>query len=283
MSARRSQRIVRRRKRADQARVRSTTQRWRPRRSERSTPRRAMRGVIDRSRRSVRQRRWSQALSARSLFGRQRGRPRPRRTPGTTSSTAASMRLSCRLAPLSSKPSGVPRASTTRWRLVPGRPRSVGFGPIFVFGDERPLLRGWTRCRSRHGSSRARPPRPGAPAAHGAGRPARRSGPPSNRWRAAPHPASPAAGASRACPGPRSGVMPVQPNRSRGSIAQAMPERSTNTMPSKAARSSPRSSHRARPPFGFGGSSGSRSATAAHSPSLTRGLMAPQRTNGGCC
>ena len=31
-------------------RVRSTTQRWRPRRSERSTPRRAMRGVIDRSR-----------------------------------------------------------------------------------------------------------------------------------------------------------------------------------------------------------------------------------------
>ena len=38
--ARRSWRMVRRRKRASRASVRSTTQRWRPRRSERSTPRR---------------------------------------------------------------------------------------------------------------------------------------------------------------------------------------------------------------------------------------------------
>ena len=45
MAARRSQRIVRRRRRASRAGVRSTTRRWRPSRSERSTPRRAMWGV----------------------------------------------------------------------------------------------------------------------------------------------------------------------------------------------------------------------------------------------
>ena len=50
MSARRASRIVRRRKRASQAGVRPTTRRWRPRRSERSTPRRAMRGVVERAR-----------------------------------------------------------------------------------------------------------------------------------------------------------------------------------------------------------------------------------------
>ena len=40
------------------------------------------------------------------------------------------MTVSCRLAPLRQKPSGVPRASVTRWRFVPGLPRSVGFGPV---------------------------------------------------------------------------------------------------------------------------------------------------------
>ena len=82
---------------------------------------------------------------------------------------------------------------------MPGRPRSVGFGPIFVAGDERPLLRGSRRCRSRPGSGRAPRPRPAAPGAPGAARRARRSDPPSDRWRAGPHRASRAAGASRAC------------------------------------------------------------------------------------
>ena len=197
-AARRSWRMVRRRKRASQASVSSTTQRCRPSRSERSTP---------------------------------------RRTPGTTSSTAASILLSWRLAPLGSKPSGVPRAQAARCRFMPGRPRSVGFGPIFVAGDERPLLRGSRRCRSRPGSGRAPRPRPAAPGAPGAERRARRSDPPSDRWRAGPHHASRAGGASRACPGPRSGVMPVQPNASRGNRSQPTPDRSTNTMPSSARRS----------------------------------------------
>ena len=46
------------------------------------------------------------------------------------SRVAAIMTVSCRLAPLRQKPSGVPRASVTRWRFVPGLPRSVGFGPV---------------------------------------------------------------------------------------------------------------------------------------------------------
>jgi hypothetical protein len=75
--------------------------------------------------------------------------------------------------------------------------------------------------------------------------------------------------------------MPVQPNASLGSRSQATPDHSTKTIPSKAARSS----QRGRPPFGFGGSSGSSGATAAHSSSLTRGLvMAPNaaRPDGFC-
>ena len=83
------------------------------------------------ARHSRRQRRWSWALSARSLSGRRRGRPgRPDRTGGIASRVGASIRLSCRLAPLRARPSGVPRASVTAWRLLPGLPRSVGFGPV---------------------------------------------------------------------------------------------------------------------------------------------------------
>ena len=69
-------------------------------------------------------------MSAWSLAGLRRGRPRRlARTPGTASSVGTSMRLSWRLAPLSVRPSGVPRAFVRRWRFVPGLPRSVGFGP----------------------------------------------------------------------------------------------------------------------------------------------------------
>ena len=84
-------------------------------------------------------------------------------------------------------------------------------------------------------------------------------------------PSTPAACQSRSL---RQHVMPVQPNTPRGSRSQPMPDHRTNTMPSRARRSS----HRGRPPFGLGGSSGSSGATAAHSSSLTRGLlMMPQR------
>ena len=79
-------------------------------------------------------------------------------------------------------------------------------------------------------------------------------------------PSTPAACQSRSR---RQQVMPVQPKTSRGSRSQPMPDHSTNTMPSRARRSS----QRGRPPFGLGGSSGSRGSTAAHSSSLTRGLL----------
>ena len=79
-------------------------------------------------------------------------------------------------------------------------------------------------------------------------------------------PSTPAACQSRSR---RQHVMPVQPNASRGRRSQPMPDHSTKTMPSRAWRSS----HRGRPPFGFGGSSGSSGATAAHNSSLTRGLL----------
>ncbi len=58
-------------------------------------------------------------------------RPRlPERTPGMASGVVASAMLSWRLAPVRVTPSGVPRPSTTRWRFVPGLPRSVGMDPF---------------------------------------------------------------------------------------------------------------------------------------------------------
>jgi hypothetical protein len=67
------------------------------------------------------------ALSAWSLWGRQRGRPGWPRMRSTASSVGADMRLSCRLAPLVVRPGGLPLSSTTRCRLVPALPRSVGW------------------------------------------------------------------------------------------------------------------------------------------------------------
>ena len=131
MSARRSHLVTSLRSWASHARVRSTTHRCRPSLVEVSTPLRAIRGAMDRARHSPRHRRPSQALSAWSLPGRLRGRPRcPDRAPGTASSVGAGAMLSWRFAPVRVRPSGVPRRSVTQCRLVPGRPRSVGFGPI---------------------------------------------------------------------------------------------------------------------------------------------------------
>jgi hypothetical protein len=81
------------------------------------------------------------------------------------SSVGASIGLSCRLAPLKQKPSGVPRASVTTWRFVPGLPLSVGFGPV-----AEPLFwPGQTHCPGSPGSSRFARPRADAPAAPDAG------------------------------------------------------------------------------------------------------------------
>lgn len=86
------------------------------------------------------------------------------------SRVGAIITLSCRLAPLRRTPSGVPRASVTRWRFVPALPRSVGFGPV-----AEPLFwPGQRRCPGSLGSSRSRPPRAGASRAPDAGAPARR-------------------------------------------------------------------------------------------------------------
>ena len=91
--------------------------------------------------------------------------------------------LSCRLAPRSVRPSGVPRASTTRWRLLPGRPLSVGLGPV----SSPPFSPARTRCRGRPGSSPGRRRRAAAPAARDAVLPRHRQ------------PASAAGAASTSC------------------------------------------------------------------------------------
>ena len=91
------------------------------------------------------------------------------------SRVGAIITLSCRLAPLRRKPSGVPRASVTRWRFVPALPRSVGFGPV-----AEPLFwPGQRRCPSSPAASRSHLPRAGAPRAPDAGGPTRR--PPASR------------------------------------------------------------------------------------------------------
>ncbi len=185
--------------------MRSTTQRWRPRR--------------------------------------RRGRPLlPLPMAGTASSVGTGIRLSCWLAGPTSTSDGVPRASTIRWRLTPGLPRSVGLGPVPRLpsgGDGRAVERRPApvdlprslhsfqqhpvQCRLHPGLVPvAQPP----PAAHG---------------RAASH--------------------------LGWKHLHARPDRSTNKMPVSAARSG----RRGRPPFGFGGSGGNSGAIAAHRSSGTRG------------
>ena len=109
-----------------------------------------------------------------------------------TSRVGAINRLSCRLAPVKRRPSGVPRASVTRWRFVPGLPRSVGFGPV----AGPPFWPGRRRCPGSLGASRSRRPRESAPAEPDAGAPTPRP------------PASPADAASNSCPS-RSSSRPV--------------------------------------------------------------------------
>ena len=70
------------------------------------------------------------ALVGVELLGRLRGRPRDCRIGWIASTTVVSAMLSCRLAPVRTTARGRPLRSTMMCRLVPGLPRSVGFGPI---------------------------------------------------------------------------------------------------------------------------------------------------------
>ena len=169
------------------------------------------------------------------------------------SSVGAMRLLSCRFASEIVTPSGVPRRSVTQCLFVPGRPRSVGFGPV-----ARPPFFAATDAESMAARDQSSSPAR-----------CRRS----SRIRCnSSH--TPAFCQSRRR---RQHVIPEQPKTSRGSISQGMPERSTNTIP----RSASRSEHRGRPPFGFGGSSGNSGATAAHISSLNNSRMPSKRRTTG--
>jgi len=125
---------------------------------------------------------------------------------------------------------GVPRASVTRWRFVPGLPRSVGFGPV----AEPSIWPGQTRCPGSPGSSRSHRLRADAPAGPDAGAsthppPASRAGAASNLSRSrspSPPAASPRAGLSAARTGYRSAPLGsrsdgVRPSDGAGAAAGA--------------------------------------------------------------
>src|SRR5690606_3076359 len=67
------------------------------------------------------------------------------------SATSVSAMLSWRLAPVRTTARGMPVRSTMMWRLVPGLPRSVGFGPV----ASPPFWRGRMRHRWRPATSRS--------------------------------------------------------------------------------------------------------------------------------
>ncbi len=151
------------------------------------------------------------------LVGRRSGRPRrPLRKGGIASGVGAIGGRSWQLAPVRTRPIGVPRASVTRWRLVPALPRSVGFGPV-----ADPLFFAGTLARRRRspGPNRYCPPHAGVRAAPDAGAATCRG------------PASHAAGASSSCRGHSSSQPATSPRGCRS-----------------AARTGCRSGQRGRPP-----------------------------------
>jgi hypothetical protein len=119
-----------------------------------------------------------------SLVGRRRGRPAHWRMAGMASTVASSIRLSWTLAADRVTASGMPLASMTTWRLDPGLPRSVGFGPV----SRPPFLPERWRCPAPPGSNQSHWPCPTGPEGHGAASPTPR------------RPASRADVASRSCP-----------------------------------------------------------------------------------
>ncbi len=141
ISMRRSKRIRSLPMPANQACVRSTTQRCWPSWSLRSMPLRAIRAVMPRCLRALRQRSMSSALSACSLPGQRRARPGFPPIAGNASSTSSNATESCRLAPVTQTASGTPFRSTITCRLLPSLPRSVGFGPVYGPPGGRPRWR----------------------------------------------------------------------------------------------------------------------------------------------
>ncbi len=154
-----------------------------------------------------------------------RGRPLGPAMGGTASMASSSTLESCTLAAESTAAKGKPPRSTTRWRFVPGRPRSTGFAPVF----SPPFAPGSSRSPARHGSSRGGRHRPVAGAAPSA-KPPTRPAPCQSRSR-------------------RQHVMPEPHPISGGSSSHGVPVRSTKTMPVSTARSG----MRGLPPRGRGG------------------------------
>ncbi len=137
---------------------------------------------------------------------------------------SASIMLSWTLATVSRAASGIPRRSGTRYRFVPGLPRSVGFGPeadppFFAGIDDKSTQ---TRLKSILFAPRRR-----------------------RRSSSCNLSQTPASCQSRSR---RQQVTPEPQPSSGGKSSHAMPVRSTNRIPLSAARSE----MRGRPPRGFG-------------------------------
>ena len=144
--------------------------------------------------------------------------------------------LSCRLAPVKTMARGRPLRSTTMCLLVPGLPRSVGFGPI----SSPPFLPGPSRHPRWHATSGFHRQGSGVSACGDGFHPTRR------------HPARRAAGASRSSRSirpPRRATVPKRPPCTARTGCRSAPCGS----PPEAAR-----------PLGGGGAAGSREAISAH-------------------
>ncbi len=176
--------------------MRSTTQRCLPSCWLLSMPRRAMRGVMPRLRRSPGGSGRSHRPCRRGAFRAACGGVPGGGAPGGSHRPPWSAMLSWRLAPVRTRASGRSVRSTTRCRLVPGLPRSVGFGPV----ASPPFWREPRRHPRSPATSRYRRPGPGAAACGDGSDPIGR------------HPASCVAGASRSCPSirqPRTATAPT--------------------------------------------------------------------------
>src|SRR6266404_5886141 len=163
---------------------------------------------------------------------------------GSMASTVASIFESCTFAALTRTASGMPWASTTRWRFVPCLPRSVGFLPV-SWPPRGPAPR---RSPARPGPSRCDRPGPAlreAPGAASARRPlgtrlaacastSSRSHSPS-RQASTPRgcPSSARTGSPSAPPGPTPGaVRPWASAAPAGAAARSAPRTHQATVPS---------------------------------------------------
>lgn len=184
-------------------------------------------------------------LSACSLPGLCRGLPRLPLTGATVSSSSASGTLSCTFAPVSTKASGRPCRSVSRWRFVPALPRSVGLGPVAA----PPFLPRWTRCPYTLGSSRCGLPSANAAATLGA-----------------------VAAIARLVASRAAASNTSRPSRTSSPAAASptgYPSAAKKRMPMSAARSDTRG----RPPLGLSGSAGSSGWTIDQRSSLTSAFV----------